>query len=444
MRTRRRSPLRRPVTAVLAAAMAGGGLVATGGAPATAGTALGTPAAQCRVVELMLPEGGYDGGVVDMEVVDGETVYYGSYHERDENGEEHQRVALWRGLDRAPELIDPGFGGWSDIALELTETGLINGVSEDADFGNPKPWVIDLATRAVTLVDTTPGKAPDRSGMWVRRINDAGAVVGSDSPGLGASQNGRAYGWDHYTGDPYRLEARSFASEGWGINNLGDRSGMVIKGKQPGYPHWTDYNPTIWHADGTTTSLPRVGIDAVARMVKDDRTAAGDGWWGWSVDTGHVEPVFWPSYDEIVGLGVLDGGGWGRAFGMDEGGWVVGAVDRWTEETPVTPWGFTDHAFLYIHGVTSPDHLRILPSLHAVREGIDDWHEWHGSAVHAVHSALDQAASGSHSGYTEDGTPTWGATVWVNASQCGMEVETTHDPWHLTDLESAREAATEE
>lgn len=437
---RRTRMLRSGAVVVAAAVAAGGGLAA---ATSASGVPLSAPNDECRLVELPLPDGGYDGGVIDIEVVDGETVYYGSYYVRDENGEEHQRAALWRGLGGEPEPVDPGFGAWSDIALELTESGLINGVSEDASYGSPKPWVIDLATGAVTLVDTTPGTAGDRSDMWVRRINDAGAVVGSDAPGVGSARNGRGYGWDHYTGDAERLEARSFASEGWGINDLGDRSGMVIKGKQPKYPHWTDYNPIIWHADGSTTSLPRVGIDAVARMVKNDRTAAGDGWWGWSVETGHVEPVFWPSYDEVVGLGVLDGGGWGRAFGMDEGGWVVGAVDRWTEESPATPWGFTDHAFLYIHGETAPDHLRILPSLHAAGTGETDWREWHGSAVHAVHAGLDQAASGSHSGFAEDGTATRGATVWVNASQCGVEVETTHDPWHLTDLESARAASTE-
>ncbi|WP_438853729.1 hypothetical protein [Agromyces sp. M3QZ16-3] len=425
---------------VVVAVVAGGGLAAATSASADP---LSATVDGCRLVELPLPEGGYDGGVMDIEVVDGETVYYGSYHVRDESGEEHQRVALWRGLEGGPEPVDPGFGAWSDIAFELTESGLISGVSEDADRGNPKPWVIDLATGAVALIDTTRGSAGDGSEMWVRRINDAGAVVGSDAPGVGSKGNMRAYGWEHFTGDAVRLDASSFASQGWGINNLGDRSGFMAKGKQPKYPHWTDYNPVVWHADGSTTPLPRVGIDAVARMVKDDRTAAGDGWWGWSIDTGHVEPVFWPSYDEVVGLGVLDGGGWGRVFGMDEGGWLVGAVDRWTEETPVTPFGFTDHAFLYIHGTTAPGHLRILPSLHAVETGESDWREWHGSAVHAVNAGLDQAASGSHSGFADDGTPTWGATVWVNASQCGVEVETTHDPWHLTDLESARAESAE-
>ena len=31
----------------------------------------------------------------------------------------------------------------------------------------------------------------------------------------------------------------------------------------------------------------------------------------------------------------------------------------------------------------------------------------------------------------------------MNASSCGVEVATTHDPWHLTDLESARQASAE-
>lgn len=438
---RRTSRFRRTGAGIVAAAMAGGGLAAVASASPTA--SMSAPLEQCQVVELPPPPGGYDAGVMDIEVVDGETVYYGSYHERDADGQEHQRVVIWRGIDGAPEPVDPGLGGWSDLAFELTETGLINGVSEDADYGRPVPWVIDLATGAVTVVDTTAGTAKDRSDMWVRRINDAGAVVGSDSPGLGASRNLRAYGWEHFTADPERLEARSSASMGWGINNLGDRSGFIVKGKQPGYPHWTDYNPVVWRADGSVVELPRVGIDAVANMVKDDRTAAGEGWWGWSVETGHIEPVFWPSYDEIVGLGVLDGGGYGRAFGMDEDGWVVGFVDRFAEPSQVSPDGWVVHGFLYIHGETAADHLRILPSLYADAEDIGDWREWHGSAVHGVNGELNQAASGSHSGFRPDGTPTFGATVWVNASQCGLEVETTHDPWHLTDLETARAASQE-
>ena len=424
-----------------AATVAGGGMVAA--SPAAGVTAAGGLGGECRLVQLATPAGAHDTGVMDIEVIDGEPVYYGNYHVRDEAGVEHQRAVIWRGLDGPPELVDPGLGRFTDIAFELTETGLVNGVSEDEDGRNPAPWVMDLRTGEVTLVDTSTGAADDRSDMYVRRINDDGAVVGSDSPGVGGARNVRAYAWDHFSAAPTRLEAQASMSMGWGINNLGDRSGYVAKGKQPGYPHWTDYVPTVWLADGRTRVLPRVGIDGVPSLVKDDRTAAGDGWWGWSVEEGHVEALFWPSYDEVVGLGVVDGGGWSRVFGLDEGGWAVGSFDQFVEESPLASDGLSQHGFLYRHGTTAAGHLRVLPSLHAAENDISDWREWHTNAVHGVNGELDQAASATHAGFDEEGRPTWRATVWVNASTCGVEVATTHDPWHLTDLESARAASAE-
>ena len=440
MSTRRTSTRRRTGAGVAAAAIA-----AAGGAALPSTAAQAAPAStggECRLVELPVPAGGYGGGVIDIEVVDGQTVYYGSYHTRDDEGREHQRAVIWRGLDGAPEPLDPGLGGFADIAFELTETGLVNGVSEDEGEGNPVPWVIDLHSGQVTVVDTAAGSATDRSRMYVRRINDAGAVVGSDSPGRGANRNERALGWDHFTAQPFRLDSSAFLSGGWGINNLGDRTGFIGKDKLAGYPHWTDYTPMVWHEDGTSRELPRAGIDAIPSLVKDDRTAAGDGWWGWSVDEGHVEAMFWPSYDEVVGLGVVDGGAWSRVFGLDEGGWAVGMFDQFAEPSPLAPDGVSRHGFLYRHGVTTPGHVRVLPSLQAVADGVTDWREWHGSAVHAVNGELDQAASGSHTGFTAEGGPTSAATVWVNVSSCGVEVATTHDPWHLTDLGSARLAST--
>ena len=422
----------------MAAAVAGTGMFAL--APASGAATAG---AECRLVELPAPAGGYDAGVMDIEVVDGQTIYYGNYQTRDDEGREHPRAVIWRGLDGAPEPVDPGLGRFADIAFELTETGLVNGVSEDEGEANPVPWVMDLRSGRVTVVDTAAGTATDRSRMYVRRINDAGAVVGSDAAGRGANSNERALGWDHFTAQPFRLDASAFLSTGWGINNLGDRTGFIGKDKRAGYPHWTDYTPMVWQADGTSRELPRAGIDAVPSLVKDDRTAAGDGWWGWSVEEGHIEAMFWPSFDEVVGLGVVDGGGWSRVFGLDEGGWAVGMLDQFVEPSPLAPDGLSAHGFLYRHGATQPGHLRVLPSLRAVADGVTDWREWHGSAVHAVNGELDQAASGSHSGFDADGRPTFGATVWVNASSCGAEVATTHDPWHLTDLESARQASAE-
>ena len=424
---------------LVAAAVAGSGMVAA--SPAAGAAAVGGGGGECRLVELAAPAGAHDTSVMDIEVIDGQPVYYGSYRVWDQDGLEHQRAAIWRGLDGTPEPVDPGLGRFSDIAFELTETGLVNGVSEDEDEGNPVPWVVDLRTGEVTVVDTSTGAAGDRSAMYIRRINDAGAVVGSDSPGVGGARNPRAHAWDHFSSAPTRLEAETSMSMGWGINNLGDRSGFVAKGKQPGYPHWTDYDPTIWLADGSTRELPRVGIDAMPTLVKDDRTAAGDGWWGWSVEEGHVEALFWPSYDEVVGLGVVDGGGWSRVFGLDEGGWAVGWFDQFVDESPMAPDGLSQHGFLYRHGATSAGHVRVLPSLYAAENGISDWREWRTSAVHGINGELDQAATSTHAGFDEGGRPIWRATVWVDVSTCGEEVATTHDPWHLTDLESAREAS---
>ena len=442
MRTRGTTTRRsRAGAGVAAVAITGVTLAALPTAAAQAAPA--STGGDCRLVELAAPAGGYDAGVMDIEVVDGRTTYYGNYHVRDDEGREHQRAVIWRGLGGVPEPLDPGLGGFADIAFELTETGLVNGVSEDEDQGNPVPWVMDLRSGKVTVVDTAAGSATDRSRMYVRRINDAGAVVGSDAPGRGANRNERALGWDHFTAQPFRLDSSASLSSGWGINNLGDRTGFIGKDKRPGYPHWTDYTPMVWHADGTSRELPRAGIDAIPSLVKDDRTAAGDGWWGWSVEEGHVEAMLWPSFDEVVGLGVVEGGGWSRVFGLDEGGWAVGMFDQFTEPSALAPDGVTAHGFLYRHGVTQSGHVRVLPSLRAVADGVTDWHEWHGSAVHAVNGELDQAASSSHNGFDGEGRPTWGATVWVNASSCGVEVATTHDPWHLTDLESAREASTE-
>lgn len=60
-------------------------------------------------------------------------------------------------------------------------------------------------------------------------------------------------------------------------------------------------------------------------------------------------------------------------------------------------------------------------------------------AVHAVHEGLDQAGTATHAGYTDEMEPTFRATVYVNISHCGVEVGTTHDPFHLTDVQSAVE-----
>ncbi|KGN38370.1 hypothetical protein [Knoellia aerolata] len=432
--------------AVAAATTAALTITLTAVATSTASSAFGTPGSSvCRLVELPPPPGGFDAGVLDIEVVDGTTTYYGNYQVM-EDGEQRQRAVIWRGLDGAPEPVDTGLGRFADIALELTSTGLANGTSEDPD-GSIVNWVLDITTMDLTVVDASVGAAADTT-AYARRVNDTGELVGSDVHGVGSGSERRngfsAVGWDRADESPFRLESTGSMSNAAGINARGDRVGLIAKAKRPQNPHWTDYDPTLWRADGTVVTMDRVGIDAIPWEVKDDGSAAGEGFWGWDTRAGHMEAVYWPTPDEAVGLGVLDGGAYSRVFGLDEGGWAVGGAEVSTDEGDpyFDPWrgGFM-HSFLYVHGRTARGHLRVLPTLWSVANDEDDWHQWHGSAVHAVNAPLDQAASASDTGLDEDGVPTYSATVYVNASQCGIEVETTHDPFHLGSLEEARDAS---
>ena len=421
-------------TAVAAATTAALALSLSAVAASTATSAFGSPAAgACRLVELPPPPGGFDAGVMDIEVVDGETVYYGNYQVV-EDGIQTQRAVIWRGIDGAPEPIDTGLGKFADIAYELTSTGLVNGSSEDRDMGGIVNWVLDITTMELTVV-ASPGGTSDPT-LLVRRVNDSGELAGSNVRGVGSGSYHRsgfsALGWDSPTSAPFRLASTGAGSTAEGINAQGDRVGIIAKNKRPHNPHWTDFDPTLWRADGSVVTMDRVGIDAIPWEVKDDGSAGGEGFWGWDTGAGHLEAVYWPSPDEAVGLGVIDGGAYSRVFGLDEGGWAVGGVEEWTDD------GGFFHSFLYIHGETAADHLRVLPSLWSVENGVDDWHQWRGSAVHAVNADLDQAASGSESGRDEDGVSSYGATVYLNASQCGTEVPTTHDPFHLASLEETR------
>ncbi|WP_404383555.1 hypothetical protein LL946_00145 [Knoellia locipacati] len=430
-------------TAVAAATTAALTLSLSVVAASTATSAFGSPApAGCRLVELLPPPGGFDAGVMDIEVVDGTTVYYGNYQVV-EDDIQTQRAVIWRGIDGAPEPVDTGLGKFADIAYELTSTGLVNGASEDRDMGGVVNWVLDITTMELTVVSASSGTTDTT--LLLRRVNDSGALVGSDVRGVGDGSPRRngfsAVGLESATSSPFRLPSTGSGSNAEGINAQGDRVGIIAKAKRPQNPHWTDYDPTLWRADGSVVTMDRVGIDAVPWEVKDDGSAGGEGFWGWDTRAGHMEAVYWPTPDEAVGLGVVDGGAYSRVFGLDEGGWAVGGVERWTEEGDPyhDPWrGSVFHSFLYIHGETGADHLRVLPSLWSVENGVDDWHQWRGSAVHAVNAELDQVASGSDTGLDGQGVPTQGATVYLNASQCGIEVPTTHDPYHLASLEQAR------
>ena len=84
--------------------------------------------------------------------------------------------------------------------------------------------------------------------------------------------------------------------------------------------------------------------------------------------------------------------------------------------------------------------MRVLPTLHSVSTGEPDWREWHTThAAHASNDALDQIGAGTHAGFAEDGTPIGAPTVFVNASQCGVDVETTHEAF-WDDASGARRA----
>ncbi|NHA69487.1 hypothetical protein [Phycicoccus flavus] len=390
-------------------------------------------AGDCRLVELAPPAGGFDAGVIDIEVVAGSPTYYGNYQLVEDDGQQHQRAVVWTGLGGAPRRVDPGLGGTDDIAYELTSNGLLNGETWFAD-GATRSWVHDLRTGSTTVVRSAPGDAPDRIGAWVRRINSAGQATGARETGNGTGGRKQAFdalAWDHYTQAPRSLPFSGNASSAPGLDESGDRSGFVGK-QEPGISHWSAFVPTIWRADGSTTTMARLGLDAIPFLLADDDTAGGEGASSFDPATLHFEAVFWPSPREIVGLGVLEGGDYSRVYGLDEGGWAVGAAFQpWDGPESMVFEGEVARSFLYRHGVTTPGTIEVLPTLWSVRHGVTDPQRWFGSAVHAVNRPLDQVASTSHSGYRADGSARFGATVYTGASHCGVEVATTHDPYGL-------------
>ena len=203
----------------------------------------------CEVVPLKTPEGSPWGTVMDIEVVDGQTVYYGSV-EVLEQGEPHQRAVLWRGLDAQPEFIHTGYD--ADIALELTSSGLVNGQSEDWANGRAVAWVYDIGTRELTFVDTGMGQA-EGDFPGVRRINTNGAMAGAIGRGVGKGVRPQAVGWEHYTDSPIGLQESGEGSEALAINDLGERAGLrartrILNGT------WLVFDPVMWDAQGRMPS----------------------------------------------------------------------------------------------------------------------------------------------------------------------------------------------
>jgi hypothetical protein len=376
---------------------------------------------------------------MDIEVVDGQTVYYGSV-EVLEQGEPHQRAVLWRGLDAEPEFIDTG-GFDADIALELTSSGLVNGQSEDWATGRAVAWVSDIGTGDLTFVDTGRGEA-EGDLPWVRRINEHGAMAGVTPRGVGKGNRPQAVGWEHYSGSPVRLHASGQGSEALGINDRGERAGMraettIFNGT------WLVFDPVMWDAQGRMLPVAKIGLDGVVRGITEDRQMAGFSFMGPDPAVGFLQATYWASPDDVVGLGVLDGGGWSDAFAIDDSGWVVGGMDRFVDaEDPLGDgWGVVNHSFLWTPDMQAGQ-VRILPSLYAVGEGTEDWRQWAAvHAAHAVNSGLDQVGAGTHVGFSDEGRLLAAPTVYLNASTCGEVVDTTQDPWHLTDRAAAQDAA---
>lgn len=416
------------------------GVALTMAAIATAGTSAGAPTAraavpngECRLVQLQEPSGFYDGSVVDIEVVDGEVVYLGFSHEV-ERDKEHQRLFVWHGLTGAPVQVGPrGFS--QDIGFELTPNGLVLGHSEDA-AGTAVPWIQDLTTMELTFIDVDSGpRGADHGAPWLRRINSRGEIAGAvDRTPDPWDRGGDAVAFATPTSAMSLLPGSedSLESGAFGINEAGARTGYIGRSYLDGYPDWLVFEPVIWEPDGAVVPLATPhGIEGAPRAIKDDGSVSGSIFWGEDPGTGHFEAAYWPRPDVSIGLGVLPDGGWSDVFGMDEGGWLVGAMDRIVDarKDRLAPDGFLMHSFLWTPATTA-NTVRILPSLYATAQGVDDWRRWGGSGTHGVNRDLDQVATGTHVGFRR-GRPVQAPTVFLHASTCGVEVETTHDPFGL-------------
>ncbi|MDC5698554.1 hypothetical protein OO014_14945 [Intrasporangium calvum] len=395
-------------------------------------------APECQVAALQMPAGAIGSGLMDIEQIDGQTVYYGNYYLPLADGGENQRAVIWRGLGGTPQEVGP-LDAPENIAYELTATGLINGEAIYPD-GTFRPWIQDIRTGALTWLKMPEGAAVDGNGGRIRRINDTGATVGVLATGKGSSKwNNDVVGHASPTAPIQFFGSPGRHADGWGINNSGQRVGYVQTRSLAKYPHWALWLPSIWEADGSLRYAAMPGTDAMLFTIEDDGRMSGMSWMG-APESGHFEPTHWADADHYETLGVLDGGGWGRPFGAD-GDTQVGWLDFVPEPGAVPDWALMDgwvanYGYFWRQGMV--DGVRILPSLHNVASGDTDWHAFYGvGAVHAVHEGLDQAGTSTHAGFTEGQEPIFQATVFVNVSSCGVAVETTHDPWHLSDVESA-------
>lgn len=403
--------MRAVISSAAAAALAGALLA---GAPAaTAGVEV------CEVVTMQHPANAQYGTVMDIEQVPGlGTVYYGSFELVEEDGSWGRHPVVWYGLDAEPVLVGPA-GMVDGVAFELTPTGLINGQGFDAS-GRERAWVQSLRSGRITWVEAEP----EAAGIGVRRINDRGDAVGTVWL---SDLEAEARVWSPHVDRPGASLPNDSTfpyAEGWDITNdlrVAGATSLELPELEAVVP-WG----AIWSRRGEiahVASNPGVQADTYVRLMDEGGEAAGVAWFGdWS--GGHYEAARWPSPSTIESLGLLPGGGFSGVYGQSEGGWVVGVADRFDPESPAaSEEGSVDHSVLW---TDASDVALVLPSPYALEHGQGDWRHWFGGAAHGVNSTLDQVGSTSHTGWHGDGSLRLDPVVYVNASECGAAVPTTH------------------
>ena len=258
MLSRKKAPRPRARVAAIGvpvALMAAGTTTVLTAAPAAGET--GRDTEQCQVVQLAEPSWGHDGGVMDIEKVGGRVVYYGNIQHR-VRGEDHQRALIWRGRNAQPERVGPS-GFDDDLAYELTDTGLINGTSENWETGETRHWVQDLATMEISFLDVDSGpRGTDHGGAIIRRINGSGAAAGTVSRSADPEVFGSdAVAFDHPAAGMTILDGSAGAYEGaaLGINDAGERVGLLGTDLLPDNPEFLIFDAMKWNADGSRTEL---------------------------------------------------------------------------------------------------------------------------------------------------------------------------------------------
>jgi hypothetical protein len=393
--------MRAAISGAAVTAMVGAALV---GAPAA--TAAGVPV--CEVVTLAQPSNGQGGVVMDLERVPGlGTVYAGSVNMLGAGGSVRQRPVVWSGIDGTARRVGPR--GMEGVVHELRPSGWISGQSVDR-LGREYAWVQNLRSGGVTIVD-----AGVTERFWVQHINDAGEAAGSVWV---SDTETEARVWEPQVSAPGRvLPHDALDAQAWDITNDGRVAGSVGLGE-------FRYQAVTWDADGTLTRLasnPGSVVDTSARLINERGEAAGHALWG-DQFTGHYEAARWRTPTELESLGLLPDGGFSAALGQSEGGWIVGVAEHWSPDGANPDLGPGIHAVLWMDEV---DHVRVLPSPHAVANRIDDWRQWQSSGAYAVDTRLDQVGGSAQSALPGDGFR-FDPVVYLHASQCGERVPTTH------------------